>query len=279
MTTYADLENRIHQWALDRADIRAILIVGSRARDQHSADTFSDLDLILLTTDIRLYHTDRSWLETFGTVLLAAVDTLDNGVTEWIVVYEAVLKGDFAFFQITDGDSLADQLVNFPFQNVLARGMRVLVDKYPQSKSLIFPLGSFHMPTADQFAQVVANFWIVVTRVAKFIQRGDLWRAVTMLYCKMRFYLVTLFEWHAHVIQGLDYDTWYDGRFLGEWLDESTLARLPDLFARYDAADLRLALQNMVILFRRLAQVVARNLGYDYPQSADDQITVWLQTM
>ena len=100
-----------------------------------------------------------------------------------------------------------------------------------------------------------------------------------MLYCKIRFYLVTLLEWHAHVLNGLDYDTWYDGRFLDEWLDAETLASLPDLFARYDSAELRTALHNMVILFRRLAQVVADKLGYDYPQTADIQLTAWMQTV
>ncbi len=279
MTTYADLEDRIRQWALTQSDIRAVLVVGSRARSQHPADTFSDLDLILLTTDTRLYHTDRSWLEPFGTVLFAAVDVLDSGAPEWIGVYKGVLKADFAFFQVKDGHSLVDQLAHIPFQNVLARGLRVLVDKYPESKPLALSLRPFQMPDAAQFEQVVANFWIVATRVVKFIQRGDLWRAVTMLYCKMRFYLVTLFEWHAHVVNGLDYDTWYDGRFLDEWLDAETLASLPDLLARYDAAELRVALQKMMDLFRRLARVVADHLGYSYPESADAQLTAWLHTV
>lgn len=274
--TYADLENRIHEWAVSREDIRAVLVVGSRARSHHLADELSDLDLILLTTDTSFYRIDSTWLNTFGTVLLSAVDVLESGDPEWIVVYEGVLKGDFSFFQVTENDSLAGQLTHFPFQNVLARGIRVLVDKFPQSKPLLLPIRPFQMPSPKRFEHIVADFWIVATRVAKFIQRGDLWRAVTMLYCKMRFYLVTMMEWHAHVLHGLDYDTWYDGRFMDEWLDAETRAALPDLFGRYNAAELRAALHKMVKLFRRLAQVVAQNLGYDYPQAADDQISIWL---
>ncbi len=277
--TYADLEQQIQQWALSRADIQAVLVVGSHARSHHIADELSDLDLILLTTDTSFYRTDGSWLNTFGTILLSVVDVLESGDPEWIVVYEGVLKGDFSFFQVTDHDSLADQLMHFPFQNVLARGIRILVDKFPQSRPLLISPRPFQMPTAKRFEHVVADFWIVTTRVAKFIQRGDLWRAVTMLYCKMRFHLVTVMEWHAHALHGLDYDTWYDGRFIDEWLDAETLSSLPDLFARYTAADLRIALQNMVNLFRRLSQVVAHNLGYDYPQAADDQLSTWLQTL
>lgn len=279
MITYADLEQHIHQWALTRADIQAVIVVGSRARTEHPADDFSDLDLILFTTDSSLYRIDRAWLETFGTVLLAAVDTLDGGASEWIAVYEGILKVDFTFFQAKEGDSLADQLTHIPFQDVLARGVRVLVDQYPQSKPITVSRRTFRMPTANQFEQAVANFWMTATRVVKFIQRGDLWRAVTMLYCKMRFQLTQMLEWHAHALHGLDYDTWYDGRFLDEWLDAETLASLPTIFAHYTAAELKAALQNMVILFRRLAPVVAGNLGYSYPESADAQLTAWMQTV
>ncbi len=278
MTTYADLEQQVQQWALSREDIRAVLVVGSRARSHHIADELSDLDLILLTTDASLYRTDGTWLNTFSTVLLSAVDVLESGDPEWIVVYEGVLKGDFSFFRVTENDSLADQLTNFPFQNVLARGIRILVDKFTQSKPLLTPSRPFQMPTANRFHHIVANFWIVVTRVAKFIQRGDLWRAVTMLYCKLRAYLLTMMEWQAHAVHGLDYDTWYDGRYLEEWLDVDTLAALPDLFARYNPAELQAALLNMVNLFRHLAQVVATRLGFEYPEMADAQLTAWLET-
>lgn len=279
MMTYDELEQSIYAWALTRDDIRAVLVVGSRARVEHPADDLSDLDLLLLSTDATLYRDDRSWLDIFGNVLLAAVDMLDDGSPEWIAVYEGVIKGDFTFVQVGEAGSLADQIPQMPFQNVLARGLRVLVDKYPQSKVFEVKLRPYKLPTAERFGQTVANFWITATRVAKFIQRGDLWRAVTMLYCKMRFNLVTLMEWHAHVLHGADYDTWYDGRFMDAWVDADTLATLPNLFARYNASELQAALRQMVNLFRRLAQVVASKLGYDYPQAADDQLSAWLDTV
>lgn len=277
--SYDQLEQQIHEWALTRDDIRAVLVVGSRARTEHPADDLSDLDLLLLTTDASLYRDDRSWLDTFGRVLLAEQDVLDDGAPEWIAVYEGVIKGDFTFVQVGEVESLAEQIPQMPFQNVLARGLRVLVDKYPQQRAFEVKLRPYKPPTTERFEQVVANFWITATRVAKFIQRGDLWRSVTMLYCKMRSNLVTMMEWHAHVLHGTDYDTWYDGRFLDSWVDADTLAGLPDLFARYNADELQAALRQMVSLFRRLAQVVARELGYDYPQAADDQLSAWLQTL
>jgi aminoglycoside 6-adenylyltransferase len=277
--TYGDLETRIQQWALTRPDICAVLVVGSRAREVNPADNLSDLDLILLTTDANLYLTDSSWLGTFGSVLLAASDPIDKGI-EWVAVYEGVIKADFTIFSAQpDRGNLADQLDNFPFQSTLERGIRILIDKFPKSQPLNLASRAFQMPSANRFEQIISNFWIVATRVAKFIQRGDLWRAVTMLYCKLRFYLVTMMEWHAHVLHGLDYDTWYDGRFMDKWLDADILASLPDLFGHYNAVELRTALHNMLNLFRRLAQVVAGNLGYDYPQSADNEISAWLQTL
>lgn len=43
------LEASIVVWAGGRADVRAVVVVGSRARSLHPADAWSDLDLILFS--------------------------------------------------------------------------------------------------------------------------------------------------------------------------------------------------------------------------------------
>ena len=48
---YLDIELRIVDWASAIPDIRAIVVYGSRASLNNSYDEFSDLDLILFTSD------------------------------------------------------------------------------------------------------------------------------------------------------------------------------------------------------------------------------------
>ena len=52
---------------MQRADVAAVVLVGSHARDQATPD--SDIDLVILTSAPRRYLEDRAWLEGFGAVV------------------------------------------------------------------------------------------------------------------------------------------------------------------------------------------------------------------
>lgn len=47
MISYEIIIERVISWAKDREDIKAIVIIGSRARDNVPADKWSDLDLVI----------------------------------------------------------------------------------------------------------------------------------------------------------------------------------------------------------------------------------------
>lgn len=53
-------------WAADRADLRAVALVGSWARGNLHAD--SDVDLVLLAETPRVYVDDAEWARRFGAV-------------------------------------------------------------------------------------------------------------------------------------------------------------------------------------------------------------------
>jgi len=44
------IEQRFTAWAQTQPDIRAAMVVGSRARTDHPADEWSDLDILVITT-------------------------------------------------------------------------------------------------------------------------------------------------------------------------------------------------------------------------------------
>lgn len=52
---YEELIQRFVQWAERQDDIRLAFVLGSRARTDHPADVWSDLDLAVVTKDIRPY--------------------------------------------------------------------------------------------------------------------------------------------------------------------------------------------------------------------------------
>lgn len=66
--TYEELEASLSQWAAREPAVRAVIVVGSRARGE--PDRWSDLDTLILTTDRQCYAADPGWLSAFGGPLL-----------------------------------------------------------------------------------------------------------------------------------------------------------------------------------------------------------------
>lgn len=60
MDSHLQLGSNILTWAKPQPHLDAIVVVSSRARQHHSPDYLSDLDLILYTPNPEAYVSDRS---------------------------------------------------------------------------------------------------------------------------------------------------------------------------------------------------------------------------
>lgn len=67
---YGALERRFVSWAEARRDVRAAVVIGSRARTDLPADEWSDLDVLVFVEDPGPYLADASWLGSLGRPLL-----------------------------------------------------------------------------------------------------------------------------------------------------------------------------------------------------------------
>ncbi len=276
--TYEALENRIAHWAHQQDDVRAVVVIGSRARQDRPADNFSDLDLCIFTMNPNAYRVDNGWLAGFGKLWLATYELTEQGNPEWMALYEGGLKADLVFFQADSAlNTLTEQIAHAPHQNVFQRGMRVLLNRFSSIEVIALPPPHIELPTPEAFAHMTAEFLMNVTRLHKFIQRGDLWRAMTVNTCKMRAGLVRMMEWHAHCVLGSD-NIWYDGRFMEEWADQQALQSLPDIFPRYETQALQTALLTQLAIFHRLGTQTATQLGYPFPTEAYEHIKAMLET-
>ncbi|CAG0971934.1 partial Aminoglycoside 6-adenylyltransferase, partial [Gammaproteobacteria bacterium] len=100
--TYAELEREFATWAQAQADMRAAIVVGSRARIDPPPDEWSDLDLIVFTTDMEKYAADRGWLDRFGPVTIAVLEHSRRGDAEWLIVYDNGCKFDVLLAPVKD---------------------------------------------------------------------------------------------------------------------------------------------------------------------------------
>ena len=173
---------------------------------------------------------------------------------------------------------LPQRLAASPYQGVLRRGVRVLLDRNPTGEASALPAANqpAAFPTADEFAAAIQRFLLDAMRAARLIRRGELWQAKQQCDCALKRHLLVMLEWQARAVHGPAHDVWYDGRYLAEWADPRALAALPRTFAGFDAESLWQALFETLSLYRRSGNEVARRPGYAYPAAADERITGWL---
>jgi aminoglycoside 6-adenylyltransferase len=263
---YAAIAERFVAWARTEDAIRAAIIIGSRARDDHAADVWADLDIIVVANDPGRYVRDPAWAEQIGEPWIAFVEeTPDGTALERRILFADGLDVDFAFVdaaRVLDGSRVAMA------RAVLSRGMRVLLDR----DGLIDRIGIPSVPAlpeppdAETVRQVVSDFWYHAVWTAKHLRRGELWWAKSGCDGHLKELLRIALEWSA-AVHGRDH--WFRGRFFEEWVDPAILSRLDAAFARYNEADIWRALLVTMDLFTEVAPASARALGLPYPADAE----------
>jgi len=248
-------------WASEREDIRALLVVGSEARREVPADRWSDLDLIFIIEDPKPYHEDASWIEEFGVPLVTFLEPKPDGHSDRRVIYETDEEVDFVLFP-------ASVLERFGASEsvaaLLARGYRLLIDRVgiadrlERSAARPRPRG----PSQDDFDELASDFWYHAFWTAKKLRRGEVFTALECLDGHMKARLVTLLGWHARSLDP-SVDTWHAGRFVERWADPGALAGLEKAFAYYDVRDVARALWETIDLWQGLEEETASRLGFE----------------
>jgi aminoglycoside 6-adenylyltransferase len=283
MVDYDSLELTLAAWAGTQLEVIALVVVGSRARADHPADAWSDLDLILFTTAPDLYTANADSLTARDGARLIRLGHTGRGDAEWLILFAGGRKVDCVIApvpQSQSGATVQDVLAASPYQFVYERGVRILYARnIAQGAALEYavPRTTAVHPSAKEFYALVDGTLFSATRNLKFLGRGDLWRAKQICDGEMKQQLLTMLAWHARALHGLEYDTWHDGRYLEQWADPRALSALPQTFGAYDRTDLRRALAATLDLVNRLAQEIAGRLGFPYPSAARAQTLAWLR--
>jgi aminoglycoside 6-adenylyltransferase len=231
-----------------------------------AADEWSDLDLIFFTTAIQAYAGSGAWLEQFGECWLSWLDNTGQGYPEWFAIYAGGLKLDIALVSHPADiqESSADLLEGFAHRDVLFRGVHIMLDRTDFTGELPIYLytGQTSPPTDEEFKHLTGRFWINAVKAAKFIQRGEAWRAKQAVDGELKEYLLRLLEWHARCVYRPRQNTWYDGRLIDHWADPRSLEVLPAAFADYELIDMQRALLANIDLYSWLAAELGDALGY-----------------
>jgi|WetSurMetagenome_2_1015567.scaffolds.fasta_scaffold151452_3 aminoglycoside 6-adenylyltransferase len=264
---------RFTSWAEAQEDIRAVVMVGSRARSDQPADDWSDLDLMIYARNHEAYLGDTRWLQRLGQPWVSFVSTTSGEEREILASFKGGYNVDFVLVAASDLQQMADQGI-IPHGNL--RGARVVVDKDGLAAKTIpaeFHPPISHDPGLEEFTWIVNAFWDAAFYLAKQIRRGDLWM-VKARDADLKRCLLQMMEWHARACHPEIRDTWHMGRFLENWADARALQALPETFGRYDAGDSARALKASMDLFRWLAVETAAAINISYPVDVEREATL-----
>jgi len=256
------IQAAVADWAREREDVRAVLVVGSQVRSGVPADRWSDLDVGLFVDEPRRLAEDATWVEEFGTPVLTFLEPTGFGAqVERRVLYET---GEDVDFPMLEASTWQEFGAHPEAQDVLSRGYRLLYDELGLEAELaaVTPPPALELPDSAAFEELASDFWYHALWVAKKLRRGEVYTALLCLdgYLKMR--LVTLLEWHARALDP-SVDTWHNGRFLERWADPGALAALESAYAHYDLRDVTRALWATIDLWQAVEEETARRLGLE----------------
>jgi aminoglycoside 6-adenylyltransferase len=260
--------DRFLVWAKTQPDIVAVLNQGSRARIDHPADEWADLDLIIFTTNKKKYLDNSDWLENLGDPIITHLEkTAVGDELERRAIFEGGIDVDFS---IISTEQLGENVEHPHPQDLdmIRRGVRVLFDRTGTIQPSITKLANTPAltrspPSRKEFDQLVDDFLYHVYWTAKKLRRGELWTAHACCDSYMKRQLLKMIEWNTLAKKGWSTDVWFNGRYLEEWIEPETRKALNETFAHYDSADIEKALYATSDLFLKLSRDTGTRLGFD----------------
>jgi hypothetical protein len=298
--------NKIKEWGEKNEHTRAIILIGSHAREHNRADRWSDIDVMLFTTRPRQYQHDNKWLEEIGPLLscysglevaggtfvkrVFFTDGVEMDITpipasaiDRAYAY-AKLKKKLPFVAISLPASVTAGIEKpiRSFAYYIHRGMRVLVDKKDYKAKIEFIESSFKYqppgpPTLSEFELHVEQFWQTAFRMAVKLSRKEFFTARYECEAPMKLNLLTMMEWHAKSLHGWQFETWHKGRFIEKWAEPEIVAGLRGIYGRYDEKDSWESLFNTMNLFQKVSHEVESRLGYQYNKVPEQYLRRWIE--
>lgn len=256
--------DRIIQWARDEDVVRAVVITGSLARPDGSADEFSDLDAQIITRDIEALTRHDSWLDALGEVWIRF--PLQQEASFRLVWFAGGSKVDFQFVRL---DEILAMRASGELSDEYQRGYVVALDKDRLYADLPPSPRVFPSPaplSQGEIEAVINEFWFEAIHVAQFIRRREFWVAKFRDWT-MKEDLLRLIEWHARGTGKGDLNTWLLGKRILQWADAETADAIEKIWPRWDAGEMWRALLVQLALFRRLARELQAALGVDYSEA------------
>ena len=269
MESPVSLINKIISISLLDPRIEAVVLTGSRGREQH-IDSYSDIDIELIGQGVTELFTQKEWVNHFGSPLIA-LHLLNGGEGEpesptCLVIYEEGRKVDFTFAEPARLHKMEKEGLDSTF----SRGYTVLLDKSGITDNLPTESNNSSLLlktlSKNEFEQLTSNFWYEAHQVAIALTRNELWVAWSRS-ADMKQNLLSSLELLVSMKSKAEQNVWYSGRKYHEWMPQHFINALETIFNCSTAHKSALSLDCLMTCFLSVTTELATLLELDSKQT------------
>jgi aminoglycoside 6-adenylyltransferase len=260
--------------ANDDANIRAVILEGSRANPNATKDPFQDFDVVYSVTKLEPYKNNSEWIKKFGELMILQMPDLMGEKPE----------ADHKFtylMQFMDGNRIDLNLclVDYLKRHGFGSLRTILLDKDnlftqldPSSERDYLP----QQPTKKEFFDCCNEFWWVAPYVAKGLWRDDMGYARYMLEHVLREEVMKMMTWYFGIKTNFQENSGKHGKNFHIHVESELCDLLISTFADADIGQTWHALDKLCVLFRKAGARAASHFGYDYPTEDDKRVSAHL---
>jgi len=272
MRTEQQVIDRLLSFARAHAEVRAVVMNGSRVNPNAPKDLFCDYDVVYyVATPLRFLEV-QGWIEYFGDlIILQQNDVFNHGVEGFIflMLFSDGVRIDLSFAALSE--------LAYVVEDTLAV---VLLDKDRRIPSLPPPSDRGYYtarPSRKEFDEAVNEIFWCSNNIAKGIWRDELPYAKAMFDEVVRDPILKMLAWYAAMQHDWKLNTGKFGRRLKYYLPPDVWEAYLKTYAGPGYPETWDALFEALALVRKLGLELAGHLGYSYPLDADRRMNEYLQ--
>lgn len=272
MRTEQQVIQQVLAFARDHAEVRAVVMNGSRVNPNAPKDIFCDYDVVYYVTNPRHFLEDQAWIDYFGRlVILQQNDDFTRGVEGFIflMLFTDGVRIDLSLAALSELAYVAEDTLAV-----------VLLDKDGRISPLPTPSDSGYYtpkPARKEFDETVNEIFWCSNNIAKGIWRDELPYAKAMYDMVVRDAVLKMLAWYAAMQHDWQLNTGKFGRRLKYHLPPEIWEAYLKTYAGAGYAETWEAMFEMLALVRKIGVELSGQLGYDYPLEDDRRMIEYLQ--
>lgn len=278
MRSEKDMYELIIGFANDNPIIRAVGMEGSRVNPKVPKDDFQDYDISYFVTDMKPFVEDESWLDFLGErIIMQKPEAMSlfppslGGWFSYLMIFTDGVRVDLKIIPIEDSEKYTES----------EKGMiKILLDKdslFPQLPPPIDKIYHIIKPSDQYYKDSCNEFWWVSTYVAKGLKRGEILYAIDHLNNYVRPELLRMLSWKIGIEQDFSVSVGKNNKYMEKYMPSDEWKLLLSTYTLDTYGNCWFSLFRQIDLFRKTAKWVSENLGYNYDEKMDKNVSEYLR--